>query len=128
MGKKKGKDKDETGNKIGQQKKILQSKPTALSLGKKVPTTVYGALDDASVIKKVEKKTGKKFNLGDFKPQPQKGTKKPFGFQPVKCKPAMMYATPKYLVDNSRSQSENYKPLGFPTEKFLSFPRNDFVI
>ena len=125
---KKGKDKDETGNKIGQQKKVLQSKPTALSLGKKVPSTVFGALDDASVIKKTEKKTGKKFKLGDFKPTPQKGTKTPFGFKSLHCKPSAMYATPKYLVDNTRSQAEKYKPQGFATEKFLSFPRNDFVI
>lgn len=126
MGKKK--DKEETGNKIGQQKKILQSKPTAQSKGKKVPATVYGALNDASVINKVESKTGKKFKTGDFKSQKVKGSTTPFGLKPVKCKPAMIYATPKYLVDNTRSQSENYKPLGFPSEKFLSFPRNDFVI
>lgn len=122
------KDKDETGNKIGQQKKILQSKPTAQSKGTKVPTTVFAALDDASVIKKTELKTGKKFKLGDFKPQPQKGTKTPFGLKPLHCKPSYMFATAKYLTDNTRSQSEKYKPQGFPTEKFLSFPRNDFVI
>lgn len=122
------KDKDETGNKIGRQKKVLRSKPTPLSKGKKVPCTVFGALDDASVIKKTEKKTNKKFKLGDFKPSPPKGTKTPYGFKPLDCKPAVMYATPKYLCDNTRSQAEKYKPQGFPTEKFLSFPRNDFVI
>lgn len=124
----KGKDKDETGNKIGQQKKILQSKPTAQSKGKKVSSTVFGALDDPSVIKKTELKTKKKFCMGDFKPKPQKGTKTPFGMKPLDCKPVYMYATPKYLTDNTRSQAEKYKPQGFPTEKFLSFPRSDFVI
>lgn len=122
------KDKDETGNMIGQKKKILRSKPTALSVGKKVPTTVFGALDDASVIKKTELKTKKKFKMGELKPQVVKGTNTPFGLKPLPCKPAYMYATPKYLVNNTRSKSEEYKPLGFPTEKFLSFPRNDFVI
>lgn len=107
---------------FGEKKKILKSKPTKESKGAKVPTTTYGAIGDGSVIKQAEKKTKKPFKAGNFKNVKVKGTKKPFGFKPLPCKPVYMYHTPKYLADNTRSK-QNYKPQGFPTEQFLKIPR-----
>jgi hypothetical protein len=115
------------GNKKEKQK-ILKSKPTPLSKGKIVPSTVYGGLDNAYVNKKVERRSGKKVKLGSFKPIAAKGTKTPFGLKKLPCRPVFHYQTPKNITDNTRSKSEKYKPKGFPTEKFLSFPRNDFVM
>ncbi len=112
----------------GEKKKILQSKPTALSKGKIVPTTVYGGLDNAYVNSKLKRKTGTSLKLGMFKLNPATGTKTPFGLKRLPCRPVVHYQTAKDIVDNTRSKSGKYKPKGFPTEKFLSFPRNDFVI
>ena len=111
-----------------EKKKILQSKPTALSKGKVVPTTVYGGLNDAYVNKKLERKTKKKISLCSFKAVKTECTDKPYGLKKLPCRPVMLYQTPKNIVDNTRSMSEKYKSKGFATEKFLSFPRNDFVI
>lgn len=108
--------------------KLLKSKKTALSQGKIVPSTVYGGLDDAYVNNKLKKRTGKSMNLCGFKPAIAKGTKTPYGLKKLPCRPVFHFQTPKNIVDNTRSQSEKYKAKGFPTEKFLSFPRNDFVI
>lgn len=111
-----------------EKQKILKSKPTPLSKGKIVPSTVYGGLDNARVNAKVERKTGKKIKLGMFKPTNTKGTLRPFGLKKLSCRPVMHFQTPKNIVDNTRSKNEKYQAKGFPTEKFLSFPRNDFVI
>lgn len=115
-------------NRGKQGEKILKSKKTALSKGEKVPSTVYAGLNDSSVIRKTEKKTKKAFNLGSFKPAIVKGTKTPFGLKKLPCRPVVHFQTPKSIVDNTSSTRGKYKAKGFPTEKFLSFPRNDFVI
>lgn len=107
----------------GEKKKILKSKITKESKGVKVPGTTFGALADTSVIKKVEKKTKKSFKPADFKQVRVKGTKKPFGLNPTTCKPAYMYPTPKYLMDNTRPKKV-YKPQGFATEQFLKIPKD----
>jgi hypothetical protein len=107
---------------FGEKKEIVKSKPTAESKGKKVPTTTYGGLNDTAVIKKVEKKTKKAFKAGTFKKVKVVGTKTPFGLKPLKCKPAYMYATPKYLTDNTRTKSK-FKPRGYAAESFLKIPR-----
>lgn len=120
---------DSSGNKFGEKKKILKSKPTKKSIGKEVPTTVFGGIADSFTNKKLKQKThGKDIKTGTFKEVKMKGTKTPFGLKPLPCKPAYMFATAKYLVDNTHSHSDKYKPQGFAAEKFLSFPRNDFVI
>jgi hypothetical protein len=110
------------GESFKEKKQILKSKPTKVSKGGVVPGTTFGALQDASVIKKVENKTKKPFKAASFKPVKVKGTKTPFGLKPLSCKPAYMYATPKYLTDNTRP-AKQYKPQGFPTEQFLKIPR-----
>lgn len=108
-------------NDFGEKKEIVKSKPTAESKGKKVPSTTYGALDDSAVIKKVEKKTKKSFKAGVFKQVKVKGTKTPFGLKPVN-KPAYMYATPKFMVNNTVAKAK-FKPRGFAAETFLKIPR-----
>jgi len=107
---------------FGEKKEIVKSKPTAKSKGQKVPTTTYGALNDTAVIKKTERKTKRPFKAGNFKEVKVKGTKTPFGMKPVTCKPAYMYATPKYLVNNTIAKAK-FKPRGYAAETFLKIHR-----
>lgn len=109
-------------------KKILKSKATALSKGKKVPSTVFAGLANDRINNKIDKKLNKTSELGGFKKTVNNGTTTPFGLKKLPCRPVFLYQTPKSIVDNTVSKSEHYKPKGFATEKFLSFPRNDFVI